>query len=190
LATAGVADHEAAQKVVRGVATALGEILSALVEQPLNTIEELGIDQRGMGSREPCVAEQHFAEVDAISKNREEQLEVPGPAASRTMTPLVEPLDDAAGTESLVEIEVKNHRHEGRLGEVNLQEPSLSVDSVAPWYRAAEPSASCGLALHPAHDTLDDRCTLELGEDAEHLNYHPASWRPGIKGLRLNGRRR
>ena len=45
------------------------------------------------------------------------------------------------------------------------------------------PSAACCLSFNPRDNSVDEGASLELGEDAEHLDHHPAGGTARIKRL-------
>src|ERR1700687_4068708 len=48
---------------------------------------------------------------------------------------------------------------------------------------STEPFAARGLALHASDHAIDQRGALELGENAEHLDHHPARCSASVEGF-------
>ena len=103
---------------------------------------------------------------------------------ARPPPPLVEPIADGPGSESLLGVHAEDDRDQRRLVFVDGEAIVLPVDVIAKGSLSSAPATSGGLAFHAGDHPVDDGGPLELGEDAKHLHHHPSRGRGGVEGFR------
>jgi hypothetical protein len=77
----------------------------------------------------------------------------------------------------------KNRPDYGSLVGADDQRLGRRVEGVAERTGACQPLAARGLALEPLADPVDQKPSLELSEDAQELQQHPADRTLGVDGL-------
>ncbi|HEY5193126.1 MAG TPA: hypothetical protein VIJ39_04530 [Solirubrobacteraceae bacterium] len=119
--------------------------------------------------------EEDLADIDAVSQDAEDDLEVEGLALSGAVAVAREPLPERRCSDSAAGVALKDQADDGCLIRVDLQKAPILVVLVAERDLARRPLPAGGLSLHASDDPLDNGRALELGKDAEHLHHHPAS---------------
>jgi hypothetical protein len=84
----------------------------------------------------------------------------------------------------LVRVEVEDALHDRRLHRIGNEQAPLARERVAERWPAAEPASLFRASFDAPRDAVDDRGVLEFGEDAKHLQHHPARGRASIEWLR------
>lgn len=122
----------------------------------------------------PDTTERDLAAVDPVAEQLEHRGPGPWATASGAQAARIEPSGDRAAAQFVGDValeDVAQHLHRGR---VRSQAGTVRSAAVAVWIAADGPLAAARLALHAGIDAADDRCPLELGEDPQHLEHHPA----------------
>src|SRR5579859_3800261 len=137
----------------------------------------------------PAPTERHLAQVDPVSEQLTHPSSRPTTPAVGSQTARVEPDCDRAAALAISDVAGEHIAHDLGSTEVRRQAWAVGTAPIAIRVAAHCPFTTARLALHPGADALDKRGPLELGEDAEHLNQHPAGGGGGVERLfhRLKG---
>src|SRR5579872_874305 len=99
----------------------------------------------------------------------------PGDATPGAVTVLSQPTTDRSATHALVDIHVKDQWDQWRLGGVRIQPARVVISEPIAITRATwNPATPSCLLVQGVSDPLNERGSLELGEDAQKLPHHAA----------------
>src|SRR5439155_12309395 len=80
-------------------------------------------------------------------------------------------------------VEIEDQARDRCLGFVRFEQRSVAVKAIAIGRMSTQPLAARGFALHTCDHAIDQRGALELGENAEHLDHHPARRSASVEGF-------
>ena len=180
---APTAGEQPREDVLGGIAGTLGGVLPAFVQDGLASLERGVIDQRAVEALMLAPSEDDPPHVHRVAEQLQHGPGAPQSLSPRPVSASVQPVGQALRPQPRVPGLFEDRLNDGGLTRVRLQNAELGVHAVAERGRTPVPAAARGLALHACHDTVDEGGALELGENAEHLDHHPASGRAGLEGL-------
>src|SRR5712692_3782833 len=135
-----------------------------------------------MGRRVVDAPKKNLTEIGAVLQNAQDRAVAPQASRCIAMAALVERHRDRSRTQQLLGVKLEDQTDQWSFFGLDFEEVA-GVQPIAEGDNAAMPAAPGSLAFHARYDAIDQRGALELGEDAEHLNHHPASRGTGVEGL-------
>jgi hypothetical protein len=178
-----VATDEPGEEEVARVAASKRCVLAAAAEDRLRHLEQLLVDQRFVQAGVGVAVPADEAAVGGVGEDQLERVRRPALLPWRRRAFGVEHARDRGGAELALGVQVKDPADDRRLDRVRDQELALRAARVAVGRAAAHPAAFADAPLEAGGDAVDDRCVFELGEDAEHLQHHPAGGRASVERL-------
>jgi hypothetical protein len=174
------AADDAGEQEIRAVAAAAGSVLAALGEDGLGVVEGVLVDQRLVCGFEVLIAPANASEVGRVGEDAMYGRVAPA-GAQRQCVLGAELVGDCDCAEPVLCVEPVDTPDNGRGDRVGRE--LAIVEGVPERRSAAVPAAFLGAAFYPGGDPVNDGGVLELGEHAEHLQHHAASWRASVEWL-------
>nr|WP_232851035.1 hypothetical protein [Nocardia acididurans] len=147
----------------------------------MSTVEDVDVDEGGVGAGDGGVAEGQLAEVDPVVEDSQDVVAGPFAAGAGSMPACVQLSGDGPRTEAAAGVEVEDRAHDHGFGVVHDEGLGGFVDPVSVGPFAALPKSFGGFAFHSGDDAVDDGVAFELGEHAQHLHQHATHGSGGIE---------
>jgi hypothetical protein len=165
------ATQQAAEQKVCACCT-VTPIASALLQQRLCALENVTFNQRVVKSREALIAPVDTADIRLVGEYPQHDRRLPA-ARRRGRLFCVEATGYRRGSQPPGRVPLEDSPDDRR-GALVGDQLLLLVACVSERNAPVRPPPFLGAPLDARGHAVDDRCMLELGEDAEHLKHHPA----------------
>jgi hypothetical protein len=182
VAAAGAGDLPG-EVVVAVAGGALGLRVGALGGDGGGALPGLAVDQGLVGVLDVDVAVGDVPGVGRVGQDPGDGVPGPGLAGAVADTPAVQLGGDGPGAEALAGVEPEDFLQVRCFFRVRDELLGVAVHVVAVGAPASGPFALGGFGGHALGDAVDDGLPLELGEDAEELDEHPADGGGGVERL-------